>query len=107
MENFSFQVGMSCPSWQRHTTTDIRIECSEVYTLRWLESRAEILIYVLYSMDSAIVPDRHSASAERVDSSSVLVAKVSYAIRFIRLRAWLRPRGGGGSRRDSEPPLST
>ena len=29
-------------------------------------------------MDSAIAPDRHSASAERVDTSSVLVAKVSY-----------------------------
>ena len=28
-------------------------------------------------MDSAIAPDRHSASAERVDTSSVLVAKVS------------------------------
>ena len=32
-------------------------------------------------MDSAIAPDRHSASAERVlDASSVLVAKVSWAV---------------------------
>ena len=31
---------------------------------------------VLYGMDSAIVPDRHSGAAERVDSSSALVAKV-------------------------------
>ena len=30
-------------------------------------------------MDSAFAPDRHSAAAERVDSSSVLVAKVSYS----------------------------
>ena len=29
-------------------------------------------------MESAIAPDRHSASAELVDSSSVLVAKVSW-----------------------------
>ena len=35
-------------------------------------------INVSYRMDSAIAPDRHSASAERVDSSSVLVAKVSF-----------------------------
>ena len=28
-------------------------------------------------MDSVIAPDRHSAAAERVESSSVLVAKVS------------------------------
>ena len=30
-------------------------------------------------MDSAIAPDCHSASAERLDSSSVLVAKVRLA----------------------------
>ena len=42
----------------------------------WLESRAE-RINISYSMHSAIAPDRHSASEERVDSSSVLVAKVS------------------------------
>ena len=29
--------------------------------------------------DSAIAPDRQSASAERVDSSSVLVAKVNFS----------------------------
>ena len=46
----------------------------DVYIL--LESRAEI-INVSYRMDSATAPDRHSASAERVDTSSVLVAKVS------------------------------
>ena len=42
----------------------------------WLESRAEIT-NVSYRMDSAIAADRHSAAAERVGSSSVLVAKVS------------------------------
>ena len=35
------------------------------------------IIEASYRMDSAIAPDRHSASAERVDSPSVLVAKVS------------------------------
>ena len=63
-------------------STDIRIECSAVYTLQFLynclESRAEI-INALYRMDSAIAPDLHSASAERVDLSSVLVAKVSHS----------------------------
>ena len=44
----------------------------------WLESRAEI-VNVSYLMDSAIIaPDRHSAAAERVDPSSVLVAKVAH-----------------------------
>ena len=40
------------------------------------------IINVSYCMDSAIAPDRHSASAERVDSSSVLVAnlKVSHGV---------------------------
>ena len=33
-------------------------------------------------MVSAIAPDRHFASAERVDSSSALVAKVSIVICF-------------------------
>ena len=40
-------------------------------------SRAEI-INVSYRMDPTIAPDRHSASAERVDLSSVLVAKVRF-----------------------------
>ena len=31
-------------------------------------------------MDSTIAPDRHSTSAERVDSSSVLVAKVNKTV---------------------------
>ena len=40
-----------------------------------------MMINVSYRMDSAIAPDRHghSASAERLDSSSVSVAKVRLA----------------------------
>ena len=45
-------------------------------------------------MDSAIAPDRHSASAERVDSSSVLVAKVKFRIAWI-LQPSLRFSGTG------------
>ena len=41
---------------------------------------AGAIINVSYRMDSTIAPDRHSASAERVDSSPVLVAKVSYGL---------------------------
>ena len=48
--------------------------CSLQYLWLDSESRAERRNF---SMDSAIAPDRHSAAAERVDSSSVLVAKVS------------------------------
>ena len=40
------------------------------------------IINVSYRMVSAIAPDRHFASAERVDSSSALVAKVSIVICF-------------------------
>ena len=39
-------------------------------------ARKIVTVNVSYGMDSAIAPDRHSASAELVDSSSVLVAKV-------------------------------
>ena len=65
---------------------DIRIDLQftpcDVYI--WLESRAEI-INVSYRMDSAIAPGRHSASAERVDSSSVLVLGPGHSI-FLYLR---------------------
>ena len=50
--------------------------CGVYDLLVWLESRAE-RTNVSYRLNSAIAPDRHSASAERVDSSSALVAKIS------------------------------
>ena len=55
-------------------STDIRIEYSAVYVYIWLESQAETL-NVSYRMESAsaIAPDRHSASAERVDTLSVWI----------------------------------
>ena len=43
-----------------------------IYSSLWLESRAEGE-NVSYHMDSAIAPDRRSAAAERVDSSSVFL----------------------------------
>ena len=52
--------------------------CSLHLTMSINGSNHEQRINVSYCMDSAIAPDRHSASAERVDSSSVLVAKVSF-----------------------------
>ena len=58
----------------------------------WLESPAEI-INVSYRMDSAIAPDRYSASAQRADSSR-------YLFWFRRLRHYSRRsmpcRNGGG-----------
>ena len=72
---------LSVPGRERREVNDIRknvlqfTPCGASVYL-WLESRAEI-INVSYRMDSAIAPDRHSAAAERVDSSFVLVAKVS------------------------------
>ena len=59
-------------------STDIRTECPAVYTTlrRTFMACIASRINLSYSMDSA--PDRHSAAAERLNSSSVLVVtKVS------------------------------
>ena len=56
-------------------------------------------------MDSAIAPDRHSASVERVDSSSVLVAMVSYT-RKGRSGASLTARTGNGALTPAQQPAS-
>ena len=55
-----------------------RMFCSLHLAMSIYGSNHEQRINVSYCMDSAIALDSHSASAERVDSSSVLVAKVSY-----------------------------
>ena len=61
------------PAWAGRST-DIRIECSAVYRSTpcgvhlGLESRAEI-INVSHRMDSAVAPDRNSASAEVTTAS--------------------------------------
>ena len=62
-----------------------------------------------YRMDSAIAPERHSAAAERVDSSSVLVtvAKVSYQYtqQGVNCRAfYANDRGAQASRPSPNPP---
>ena len=48
--------------------------------------RTSVLVNVSYRMDSAIAPDRHSAAAERMDLSTLLVAKVSSTRRICSMR---------------------
>ena len=81
----------SSRSWAGRST-DIRIECSVVYTLRCLYmARITSRDYKRFvSHGFCHCARRHSASAERVDSSSVLVAKVSSE-----LPAGTRPSGPG------------